>query len=136
MPERDPGPYRMPERPAPPRRIPDTGSRSNLDRRGPARHELPAVDEAGLNAARQADRLVAAAESAGADRWLRYFELMPDRLRDDEPRFLRQVALRARAAYGPKDSVRDALPPEVTEPFLEAIDRLLKQLNRRDTGAA
>jgi hypothetical protein len=114
----------------------DTGSRSTLDRRGPARHELPAVDEAGLVAARHADRLVAVAEARGATRWLRYFETMPDRLRDDEPRFLRQIALRARAAYGPKDSVRDALPAEVTEPFLESIDRLLKQLNKRDTGAA
>lgn len=117
----------MPER--------DTGSRSDLDRRGPARHELPAVDEAGLFAGRQADRVVAAAEAAGSARWLRYFEAMPDRLRDDEPRSLRQVALRARAAYGPKDSVRDALPSDVTEPFLESIDRLLKQLNRRDTRA-
>jgi hypothetical protein len=114
----------------------DTGSRSALDRRGPARHELPAVDEAGLVAGRHADRIVAAAEAAGATRWLRYFEAMPDRLRDDEPRSLRQVALRARAAFGPKDSVRDVLPPDVTEPFLESIDRLLKQLNRRDTGAA
>jgi hypothetical protein len=114
----------------------DTGSRSTLDRRGPARHELPAVDEAGLIAGRHADRLVAAAESSGVTRWLRYFEGMPDRLRDDEPRSLRQVALRARAAYGPKDSVRDALPPEVTEPFLESIDRLIKQLNKRDSGAA
>ena len=121
-------PGRMPER--------DTGSRSALDRRGPARHELPAVDEAGLIAGRHADRIVAAAEAAGAVRWLRYFEAMPDRLRDDEPRSLRQVALRARAAYGPKDSVRDALPPDVTEPFLEAIDRLIKQLNKRDHGAA
>jgi hypothetical protein len=114
----------------------DTGSRSGLDRRGPARHELPAVDEAGLLAGREADRIVAAAAALGAGRWHRYFEEMPDRLRDDEPRSLRQVALRARAAYGPKDSVRDALPPDVTEPFLESIDRLIKQLNRRDTGAA
>jgi len=125
-----------PRRERPLRAVPDTGSRSGLDRRRPARHELPAVDEAGLVAGRHADRLVAAAEEAGATRWLRYFESMPDRLRDDEPRSLRQVALRARAAYGPKDSVRDALPAEVTEPFLEAIDRLIKQLNRRDTGAA
>lgn len=114
----------------------DTGSRSALDRRGPARHELPAVDEAGLFAGLQADRLIAAAEAAGATRWLRYFEAMPDRLRDDEPRSLRQVALRARAAYGPKDSVRDVLPADATEPFLEAIDRLIKQLNKRDSGAA
>jgi hypothetical protein len=128
----------MPDRETgqPEARTRDTGSRSTLDRRGPARHELPAVDEAGLFAGRQADRLVAAAVAAGGTRWLRYFEAMPYRLRDAEPRSLRQVALRARAAYGPKDSVRDALPPEVTEPFLESIDRLLKQLNRRDTGTA
>jgi hypothetical protein len=39
--------------------------------------------------------------------------------------------MRARAAYGPKDSVRDALPPDVTEPFLDAIDRLIREINRR-----
>ena len=116
-------PDRMPDRESRPRALHDTGSRSDLDRRGPARHELPAVDEAALHAARQADRLVAVAAglaagaapagsaaaatgsgtasggAAAAERWLRYFELMPDRLRDDEPRSLRQVALRARAAY-------------------------------------
>jgi hypothetical protein len=118
----------MPER--------DLGSRSALDRRGPARHELPAVDEAGLAAARHADRVLAAVRVAGLDRWTAYFEPMPERLRDDEPRGLRQVAMRARAAYGPKDSIRDVLPAEVTEPFLDSIDRLLKQLARRDTGAA
>jgi hypothetical protein len=102
--------------------------------RSPLRHDMPAVDEAGLVAARCVDRMIAAAREAGSDRWLAYFEPMADRLRDDEPRGLRQVALRARAAYWPKDSVRDALPEDVTEPFLEAIDRLLKQLNRREVG--
>src|SRR5262245_65803412 len=102
---------------------------------GPLRHDLPAVDEAGLLAARNADRVIAAARERGADRWLAYFEPLADHLRDDEPRALRGVAMRARAAYGPKDSVRDALPAEVTEPFLDSIDRLLKQLNRRDAGA-
>jgi hypothetical protein len=116
----------------PPRRIAPAASGG----RGPLRHELPAVDEAGLTAARLADRLVAVARERGVARWLRYFETMPDHLRDDEPRSLRAVAMRARAAYGPKDSVRDALPEDVTEPFLDAIDRLLKQLNRRDVGAA
>jgi hypothetical protein len=38
--------------------------------------------------------------------------------------------MRARAAYGPKDSIRDALPPDVTEPFLDSIDRLLREINR------
>jgi hypothetical protein len=104
--------------------------------RGPLRHELPAVDEAGLTAARHADRLLASARDRDAGRWVRYFETIPEHLRDDEPRALRQVAMRARAAYGPKDSVRDDLPEEVTEPFLDAIDRLIRQLNRRDVGAA
>jgi hypothetical protein len=92
------------------------------------------IDEAALLAARAGDRLVAEARSRGADRWLAYFEPLPDRLRDDGIGDLRRVALRARAAYGPKDSVRDALPPEVTEPFLVAIDRLLKEIARRDVG--
>lgn len=87
-------------------------------------------------AARAADRIVTAAIARNATRWLHYFETMPDHLRDDDPRALRQVAMRARAAFGPKDSVRDQLPEDVTEPFLDAIDRLLKQLNRRDVGAA
>ena len=121
----------MPDRAVPRRITPGaTGGR------GPLRHELPAVDEAGLTAARHADRLLAAARDRDATRWVRYFEAMPDRLRDDEPRSLRQVAMRARAAFGPKDSVRDELPDDVTEPFLDAIDRLLRQLNRRDVGAA
>ena len=38
--------------------------------------------------------------------------------------------MRARAAYGPKDSLRDALPAALTEPFLDAVDRLLKAIAR------
>lgn len=101
--------------------------------RGPARHERPAIDEAALVAARAADRLVAAARERGIARWIAYLEPLPDRLRDDELADLRRTAMRARAAYGPKDSVRDALPPEVTEPFLEAVDRLLRTLARRES---
>jgi len=93
-----------------------------------ARHERPAIDEAGLVAARHADRLLVAAR-AGATRWVTYLEPLPDRLRDEEPGALRSTALRCRAAYGTKDSIRDALSTELTEPFLEAIDRLLRELN-------
>ncbi|CAN5623218.1 hypothetical protein BH20CHL7_BH20CHL7_00480 [soil metagenome] len=97
---------------------------------GPARHERPDIDELALTAARHADRLLADARERGVSRRASYLELLPDRLRDDELRSLRVAALRARAAYGPKDSIRDALPAELTEPFLEAIDRLLRLLNR------
>jgi hypothetical protein len=99
-------------------------------RHGPPRHELPEVDAAALEAARAADRLVAMAMEVGAERWLRYFEPIPGRLRDDPLPELRAATRFARAAYGPKDSVRDQLPADVTEPFLDRIDRLIRAINR------
>jgi hypothetical protein len=98
--------------------------------RRPARHERPTIDDAGLLAARHADRLLAEARVRGLTRWVAYLDPLPDRLRDDEPVALRTTATRCRAAYGVKDSVRDVLPPELTEPFLDSIDRLLRELNR------
>lgn len=99
---------------------------------GPARHEVPAIDEAALIAARHADRLLAAAEASGFSRWEAYLRPIPDRLRDGDLRDVRSASMRIRAAYGPKDSIRDALPGDLTEPLLEAVDRLLKLLARRD----
>ena len=95
-----------------------------------ARHQYPVIDDLGLQAARHADRLLIAARERAHARWTAYLDPLPDRLRDDDLRGLRSAALRARAAYGPKDSIRDALPPDLTEPFLEAIDRLLREINR------
>ena len=43
---------------------------------------------------------------------------------------LRATATRCCAAYGVKDSIRDVLPAELTEPFLDLIDRLIRELNR------
>jgi hypothetical protein len=110
-------------------------SRSTPGAGGPARHERPVIDEAALLAARHADRLVAEARAIGQVRWAAYLELMPDRLRDAQLHELRSVGLRARAAYGPKDSIRDALPPDLTEPFLVSIDRLLKAIARSEMEA-
>lgn len=107
-----------------------TGARAERLSRRPARHEYPAIDEAGLVAARHADRLLAAAREIGSARWTAYFEPLPDRLRDDEPAALRATATRCRAAYGVRDSIRDALPADLTEPFLDSIDRLIRELNR------
>jgi hypothetical protein len=118
-------------------RTPRVGSTPDLayvvDRgaRATARHELGPVDDAALVAARHADRLVAAAREAELTRWLAFMEPIPDHLRDDGLAGLRSTALRARAAYGPKDSIRDALPDELTVPFLESIDRLLRLIARR-----
>jgi hypothetical protein len=101
---------------------------------GPARHELPAIDDLAMVAARHADRLLGAARDGGVARWVAFLEPLPDRLRDEDLPGLRAAAVRARAAYGPKDSIRDVLAPDVTEPFLESIDRLLREINRRSSN--
>ena len=101
-------------------------------RTGPARHERPELDDAALVAARAVDRVLAAAREKSAERWVRYFERIPDELRDNELRDLRGTAMRVRAAYGSKDSIRDVVPPSLTEPMLDAIDRLLRALARRE----
>ncbi len=91
---------------------------------------MPAIDDLALVAARHADRLVAAARDRDVARWAAFLGPLPDRLRDEDLPGLRAAAVRARAAYGPRDSVRDVLPAELTEPFLDSIDRLLRELNQ------
>ena len=104
----------------------------------PGRHELPAIDEAALAAARHADRLVDAARAAaaagapGAARWAVFLEPLPERLRDAPPAELRSVARRARAAYGLKDSIADVLPADLTIAFRDAIDDLARVLTRHE----
>lgn len=95
------------------------------------RHEAPDIDEAALAAARAADLVLEAARAAQSERWIRFLEPLPDHLRDDDLADLRRTALRCRAAFGPKDSIRDVFKPDVTEPFLVAIDRLLRRLAKR-----
>ena len=106
----------------------------------PGRHELPAIDEAALAAARHADRLVDAARAAesagspGAARWAAFLEPFPDRLRDAPAGELRSVARRARAAYGPKDSVAEVLPADLVIAFRDAIDDLTRVLLRHEAA--
>ncbi len=100
------------------------------------RHALPLVDEAALAAARHADRLLASALAGGHARWAAFLEPIPGRLRDDPPAELQAIARRARAAYGPKDSVRDVLPDELALPFRDAIDELLAVLARAEAELA
>jgi hypothetical protein len=96
----------------------------------PARHELPEIDAAALLAGAAAERAWRAADSLGLERWIRYLGPLPDLLRDGSLREVRLAARTARAAYGPKDSIRDSLPEDVTEPLLAAVDRLLKAVAR------
>lgn len=97
---------------------------------GPARHERPAIDEAALAAARAVDVVVVACRRAGVSRWELYLAPLADALRDAPLAELRPVALRVRAAFGPKDSILEVLDPAVTDPLRDAIDRLLRVLAR------
>ena len=96
------------------------------------RHELPAIDEPALAAARSADRLLDAARDAGSRRWIEYLEPLPGRLRDDPVPDLRATARWARSAFGAKDSIAEVLPTELTRPFRDDLDRLLKTLARAE----
>lgn len=98
--------------------------------RGPARHELPEIDAAALAAARAADEALEAAGEMGIERWVRYLAPVPDRLRDDPVPGVRSAARLVRAAFGPKDSIRDSLPEAVTEPLLKSVDLVLKAIAR------
>lgn len=96
----------------------------------PPRHELPVIDELALAVARDVERLFDAATLRGSTRWADFLAPYPALFRDAPLADLRRVAMRARAAFGPKDSIREVLPPELTEPFLTDLDRLLKALAR------
>jgi hypothetical protein len=91
---------------------------------------VPVIDEAALTAARTADKLLDCALERGNRRWADFLAPVPEQLRDAGLSELRVVALRVRAAYGVKDSIRDVLPAELTEPFLDQLDRLRKALAR------
>ncbi len=102
--------------------------------RGLGRHQVPAIDTAALEAARHADLLVTAARELGNARWEAYLAPLPELLRDAPAADLRAVARRARAAFGAKDSVAEALPWEAAMAFREAIDSLLRVLARDEAA--
>ena len=83
-----------------------------------------------MDAARAFDLLLAAARTAGSERWTRFLEPLPDRLRDDDLSALRRTARRCRSAFGPGDSVLEVVPDEVGLRARTAIDDLLRRLSR------
>jgi hypothetical protein len=101
---------------------------------GPARHERPEIDHLALAAARTAERLLEVARARDLTRWREFLSPLPDLLRDAGLAELRRTARRARAAYGPKDSIREALPIQATEDLLDDLDRLLAALAREEAA--
>lgn len=100
--------------------------------RGPARHEVPAIDDAALRAARFADDVLAYVRDHGLARWERFLEPVPDVLRDGTMREVQAAARTARSAFGTKDSLADAVPPALWFPFRDALDDLIRRIARLD----
>ena len=100
--------------------------------RGPSRHEIPVIDDAALRAARVADPVLAYVRDVGLARWEKVLAPIPDALRDGSLAEVRAAARTARAAFGTKDSLADAVPSDLWRPLRDAVDALLKALARRD----
>lgn len=104
--------------------------------RAPSRHELPAIDEAALHAARLADPVLAYCRARGEARWERVLAPIPDALRDGTLPDVRTAARAARATFGTKDSLADVAPAELWVPFRDALDDLIRRLARLDAERA
>lgn len=100
--------------------------------RGPSRHELPAVDDAALRAARCLDPILAYCRERGLARWKLVLAPIPDLLRDGTLADVRSAARTARSAFGTKDSLADAVPADLCLPLRDALDDLLRRLARLD----
>jgi hypothetical protein len=100
--------------------------------RGPSRHELPAIDDAALRAARLADPVLAYCRERGLPRWERVLAPIPDALRDGTLPEVRSAVRTARATLGTKDSLADAVPSDLWIPWRDALDDLIRRLARLD----
>jgi hypothetical protein len=110
-----------------------TGSRAA---RGPSRHELPAIDDAALRAARLADPVLAYCRDRGLSRWERVLAPIPEALRDGTLADVRSAVRTARATLGTKDSLADAVPSDLWIPWRDALDDLIRRLARLDAERA
>jgi len=79
---------------------------------------------------RTADKLLESARQKGSQRWTEFLSPVPEQLRDSGLSQLLVVIARTRAAYGHKDSIREILPEELTEPFRDQLDRLKRAVLR------
>jgi hypothetical protein len=98
---------------------------------GPPRWQDPQLDEAALDVARRTRLVVEALRGAGHDRWVAFLEPLVPAFEDGDRVDLQAAARRARAAFGARDSLLDALPDTDTVRLRDAVDRLLLLVERR-----
>ena len=96
------------------------------------RHADPALDQAGLRAAILLERILDGLTDERARARFLPYRVWTAQLRDAQGGALRKGATAVRAALGPGDGLSDAASVEAVEELREALDEILRILNRRD----
>lgn len=96
------------------------------------RHADPALDKAGLRAALLLERILDdLVDERARARFLPY-RAWTTQLRDSHGATLRKGVVAVRAALGPGDGLADFASGEAVIELREALDEILRMLNRRD----
>ena len=96
------------------------------------RHADPALDQAGLRAAQLLERILDdLVDDRARARFLPY-RAWTTQLRDAHGAALRKGVIAVRAALGPGDGLADIASGEAVIELREALDEILRTLNRRE----
>lgn len=96
------------------------------------RHADPILDGAGLRAAHLLERILDGLGDADARARFAPYRACAVQLRDARGASLRRGVVTVRAALGPGDGLADIVSAEVVTELREALDEILRILNRRD----
>ena len=97
-----------------------------------SRHADPALDEAGLRAAQLLERILDELSDERARARFLPYRAWTTQLRDAHGDALRKGVVAVRAALGPGDGLADIASGEAVTELREALDEILRILNRRD----
>ena len=98
----------------------------------PPRHADRRLDEAGLRAALLLEAVLDAIVGPAARARFAPLHAVAAELRDASGNSLRRSAVLVRASLGPGDGLADHADPTIVAELREAIDEVLRVLNRRD----
>ncbi|NBP82364.1 hypothetical protein EBU60_00645 [bacterium] len=96
------------------------------------RHADPALDQAGLRAAQLLERVLDELSDERARARFLPYRAWTTQLRDAHGTALRKGVVAVRAALGPGDGLADVASAEAVIELREALDEILRILNRRE----
>lgn len=96
------------------------------------RHADPSLDQAGLRAAQLLERILDGLVDERARARYQPYRAWATQMRDAQGAALRKGVVAVRAALGPGDGLADIAPSEAVIQLREALDEILRILNRRE----